>query len=324
MVVWSEPQQFDVMILSPKAGGVGLTITAANHVIHLSRWWNPAVEDQATDRVYRIGQTRDVHVHLPLAIHPDPAIRESSFDLKLNALMDRKRQLTRDLFLPPDASDGDLVDLFREVSLSDEEVSASTQAFPHSSDNQDLTPDLDRTQDVAADRPVLALPKDRIVSGIRRWKTPVGKSRPTEEIIDLFRGRDIEQVTIKDPYALASPDARKAQASFLAELAARCRRLSGVTIEYSPDIDGDTDDSSQRRQFGDLYGTAFNGTPPRLVLTRRNRRSRDDDFHDRFVEVAVSHAGGSVQIHELTIGRGLAALYDMRKECNVVYAPPGS
>ncbi len=43
-------------ILSPKAGGVGLTLTAANHVVHLSRWWNPAVEDQATDRAYRIGQ----------------------------------------------------------------------------------------------------------------------------------------------------------------------------------------------------------------------------------------------------------------------------
>src|SRR3546814_4442797 len=50
----SSPSAFDVLILSPKAGGVGLTITAANNVIHLSRWWNPAVEDQATDRAYRI------------------------------------------------------------------------------------------------------------------------------------------------------------------------------------------------------------------------------------------------------------------------------
>ena len=47
---------FDVMLLSPKAGGVGLTLTAANHVIHLSRWWNPAVEDQCSDRAYRIGR----------------------------------------------------------------------------------------------------------------------------------------------------------------------------------------------------------------------------------------------------------------------------
>src|SRR5690606_34993763 len=110
------------MILSPKAGGVGLTLTAANHVIHLSRWWNPAVEDQATDRVFRIGQTRDVHVHLPMAVHPDPAIREASFDLRLNALIERKRKLTRDLFLPPDASEGELSDLYREVSLGGSET----------------------------------------------------------------------------------------------------------------------------------------------------------------------------------------------------------
>lgn len=108
---------FDVMILSPRAGGVGLTLTAANHVVHLSRWWNPAVEDQATDRVFRIGQTRDVHVYLPMAVHPDPDLGPSSFDLRLNALIERKRKLTRDLFFPPDASDGDLSDLFREVSL---------------------------------------------------------------------------------------------------------------------------------------------------------------------------------------------------------------
>ena len=46
---------FDVFLLGPKSGGLGLTLTAANHVIHLDRWWNPAVEDQCTDRVYRIG-----------------------------------------------------------------------------------------------------------------------------------------------------------------------------------------------------------------------------------------------------------------------------
>ncbi len=52
-----------VFILSLKAGGVGLNLTAANHVFHFDRWWNPAVEKQATDRAFRIGQTRTVHVH---------------------------------------------------------------------------------------------------------------------------------------------------------------------------------------------------------------------------------------------------------------------
>jgi len=52
-----------IFILSLKAGGVGLNLTAANHVFHFDRWWNPAVEQQATDRAFRIGQTRDVQVH---------------------------------------------------------------------------------------------------------------------------------------------------------------------------------------------------------------------------------------------------------------------
>ncbi|MEJ2207826.1 MAG: DEAD/DEAH box helicase [Anaerolineae bacterium] len=52
-----------LFILSLKAGGTGLNLTAANHVFHYDRWWNPAVEDQATDRAFRIGQTRDVQVH---------------------------------------------------------------------------------------------------------------------------------------------------------------------------------------------------------------------------------------------------------------------
>ena len=96
---------FDAMILSPRAAGVGLTLTAATHVIHLSRWWNPAVEEQCNDRIYRIGQTRDVTVHLPLAIHP--GYRESSFDCVLNDLMHRKTSLARAALWPPTNSDYD-------------------------------------------------------------------------------------------------------------------------------------------------------------------------------------------------------------------------
>lgn len=90
---------FDVMLLSPKAGGVGLTLTAANHVIHLSRWWNPAVEDQCSDRVYRIGQSKDVHIYYPMAVLPETP--EQSFDLQLQLLMERKRELARHLLAPP-------------------------------------------------------------------------------------------------------------------------------------------------------------------------------------------------------------------------------
>jgi len=52
-----------IFILSLKAGGIGLNLTRANHVFHFDRWWNPAVEDQATDRAFRIGQGRNVEVH---------------------------------------------------------------------------------------------------------------------------------------------------------------------------------------------------------------------------------------------------------------------
>ena len=96
---------FDVMILSPRAAGVGLTLTAATHVIHLSRWWNPAVEEQCNDRIYRIGQTKDVTVHLPLAIHP--AYRERSFDCVLNDLMRRKTSLAHAALWPPTNNDFD-------------------------------------------------------------------------------------------------------------------------------------------------------------------------------------------------------------------------
>lgn len=106
------PPGFDLLILSPKAAGIGLTITAANHVIHLSRWWNPAVEDQCNDRAFRIGQTKDVTIHLPMAIHPTHGA--GSFDQKLHELLERKRTLSRDMLAPP-TSDRDVDCLFTDV-----------------------------------------------------------------------------------------------------------------------------------------------------------------------------------------------------------------
>lgn len=108
----SDATGFDVMILSPRAGGVGVTLTAANHAIHLARWWNPAVEDQCTGRVLRIGQRKPVFVHLPLAVLGDD---HQSFDQNLDTLIRRKRQLFQDAFMPPEATDGDRDELFRET-----------------------------------------------------------------------------------------------------------------------------------------------------------------------------------------------------------------
>ena len=95
---------FDAMILSARAGGVGLTLTRANHVIHLSRWWNPAVEDQCTGRVLRIGQTRPVTIHLPLAVLSNGG---TSFDQNLQALLERKRNIMRAALFPTVETDAE-------------------------------------------------------------------------------------------------------------------------------------------------------------------------------------------------------------------------
>jgi Superfamily II DNA/RNA helicases, SNF2 family len=89
---------FDILVLGPKAAGTGLTLTAATHVIHLSRWWNPAVEEQCNDRVHRIGQARPVTIHLPMAIHG--AYQEHSFDCLLQSLMTRKRRVATSALWP--------------------------------------------------------------------------------------------------------------------------------------------------------------------------------------------------------------------------------
>ncbi|EAQ47299.1 hypothetical protein MED193_18939 [Roseobacter sp. MED193] len=89
---------FDLLVLGPKAAGTGLTLTAATHVIHLSRWWNPAVEEQCNDRVHRIGQSKPVTVHVPMAIHP--GYQHNSFDCLLHSLMARKRRLATSALWP--------------------------------------------------------------------------------------------------------------------------------------------------------------------------------------------------------------------------------
>jgi superfamily II DNA or RNA helicase len=107
---FSQRDGFAICILSPIAAGAGLNIVAANHVIHLERYWNPAKEDQATDRTYRIGQTRAVMVYLPAARHPNPERR--SFDDVLHGLIEKKRGLQNALGLVPPESvtDSELIE----------------------------------------------------------------------------------------------------------------------------------------------------------------------------------------------------------------------
>jgi SNF2 family DNA or RNA helicase len=124
---------FNVLILSPDVAGIGLTLVEANHVIHYGRWWNPAKESQATDRVYRIGQTKDVHVYYPIC--RDPAGAFETFDEKLDALISRRKSLARDFLAPMPAeselerelldqvvSVGEVIDDTRIPSITREEL----------------------------------------------------------------------------------------------------------------------------------------------------------------------------------------------------------
>ena len=76
-----------VIVLSLKAGGVGLNLTRASHVFHFDRWWNPAVENQATDRAFRIGQTRTVQVHKFLCA--------GTLEDQIDALIEQKQELAQ-------------------------------------------------------------------------------------------------------------------------------------------------------------------------------------------------------------------------------------
>jgi len=83
------------LVLSLKAGGVGLNLTAANHVVHFDRWWNPAVEDQATDRAFRIGQRKNVVVH--------KFVTKGTVEEKIDAMLAEKTELSRQII--PDSGE---------------------------------------------------------------------------------------------------------------------------------------------------------------------------------------------------------------------------
>ena len=104
-------------VLSIKAGGTGLNLTAASHVIHFDRWWNPAVEDQATDRAFRIGQKNNVLVH--------KFVCQGTIEEKIDQLIQEKRQMADDILqggaekMLTELSDSELLDL---VSLNMDRV----------------------------------------------------------------------------------------------------------------------------------------------------------------------------------------------------------
>ena len=99
------------IVLSLKAAGTGLNLTAANHVIHFDRWWNPAVENQASDRAYRIGQTKEVFVH--------KLVSNGTIEEKINQIIESKQELAETILATgqekwiTEMDTKELLDLFR-------------------------------------------------------------------------------------------------------------------------------------------------------------------------------------------------------------------
>jgi non-specific serine/threonine protein kinase len=89
VAAFQEDERVPFFVVSLKAGGAGLNLTAASHVVHFDRWWNPAVENQATDRAFRIGQTKNVLVH--------KFVCRGTVEERIDQLIDAKRQLSQDL-----------------------------------------------------------------------------------------------------------------------------------------------------------------------------------------------------------------------------------
>jgi SNF2 family DNA or RNA helicase len=107
-----------VFLLSLKAGGTGLNLTAANHVIHVDRWWNPAVEDQATDRAFRIGQRRNVQVRKFVCV--------GTVEEKIDAMIEEKKALAERIVGTGESwlTELSVADLRKVVALGPEAVSA--------------------------------------------------------------------------------------------------------------------------------------------------------------------------------------------------------
>jgi SNF2-related domain/SNF2 Helicase protein/Helicase conserved C-terminal domain len=115
---FSRGTQPAVFLLSLKAGGTGLNLTAANHVIHVDRWWNPAVEDQATDRAFRIGQRRNVQVRKFVCV--------GTVEEKIDAMIEEKKALAERIVGTGESwlTELSVADLRKVVALGPEAVSA--------------------------------------------------------------------------------------------------------------------------------------------------------------------------------------------------------
>lgn len=246
-----------------------------------------------------------MHVYLPMAVHPDPNIGPSSFDLRLNALISRKRELSQNMLAPAEGSESDLGDLFDEVVGG---TGSGRSEFSSSSTPSDSDPSTEQSLD-----------RSRNV----RWNIASGQLRPLDEILAPFKGAQIKRIFIRDPFAL-SRDSRVHQAKFIREMRSRTAGIDSVAIRYraaNPN-NSDESDEDQCKAMRARLVEAFDNKPPHIALESHSRR--DGDIHDRWVDIDVAEPDGTVKSHRLQIGRGLSGLMNNHFECNVAYIPPGT
>jgi hypothetical protein len=182
---------FGVLVLSPDVAGLGLTLVEANHVIHYGRWWNPAKESQATDRAYRIGQTKDVHVYYPIA--KDPLRAFPTFDEKLDALITRRRKLASEFLAPMPSEDQLQEELLREVLNDTANIGPA----------QRVTRDYLRTMPWDRFEALLALLEEK--QGSRVLLTPRGGDDKADVV--ALQGRDLRLIQCKHTTCEGSVDA---------------------------------------------------------------------------------------------------------------------
>jgi HJR/Mrr/RecB family endonuclease len=166
---------FNVIIMSPIAAGVGLNVTKANHIIHYTRHWNPAKEEQATDRAYRIGQKKDVFVYYPMAIFPEEMKDESgnrlkSFDEILDTLLNNKKALASNTLFPTEQAEITPDELFGNIFGTKTETKSKSLSLV----------DLDRLNPSLFEASIAALYKKQ---GFEIYLTPYSNDKGVDVVV---------------------------------------------------------------------------------------------------------------------------------------------
>ncbi|MEM0543151.1 SNF2-related protein [Flavobacterium sp. j3] len=188
---------FNVIIMSPIAAGVGLNVTKANHIIHYTRHWNPAKEEQATDRAYRIGQKKDVFVYYPMAIFPEEMKDESgnrlkSFDEILDALLNNKKALASNTLFPTEQAEITPDELFGNIfGTKTETISKSLSLL-----------DIDRLNPNLFEASIAALYKKQ---GFEIYLTPYSNDKGVDVVV-LKNGENY-LIQVKQTKSLVGNDA---------------------------------------------------------------------------------------------------------------------